>query len=93
MLFSDVEEVLREAYGCPWREIFKKIDEIPLGSASIAQVHKAVLERTVKKLYVKIQRKGIYDKMSRDIGLLHRAVKLFPPVSLKDMVKLDMVLR
>ena len=30
--------------------------------------------------------------MARDIGLLHRAVKLLPPVSLKGMVDLDMVL-
>ena len=91
MSFSEVEEVLREAYGCPWKEIFKKIEELPLGSASIAQVHKAVL-RDGEEVVVKIQRKGIYDKMARDIGLLHRAVKLLPPVSLKGMVDLDMVL-
>ena len=30
--------------------------------------------------------------MARDIGLLHRAVKLLPPVSLKEMVDFDMVL-
>ena len=30
--------------------------------------------------------------MARDIGLLHRAVKLLPPVSFKDLVDLDMVL-
>ena len=29
----------------PWKEIFKKIEELPLGSASIAQVHKSSLER------------------------------------------------
>jgi len=91
MLFSEVEEVLQGAYGCTWREIFTHIDEKPLGSASIAQVHKATL-KTGEEVVVKVQRKGIYDKMSRDIGLLHRAVKLLPPVSLKDMVDLDMVL-
>ena len=91
MLFSEVEEVLQGAYGCPWREMFSAIDEKPLGSASIAQAHKATL-KTGEEVVVKIQRKGIYDKMSRDIGLLHRAVKLLPPVSLKDMVDLDMVL-
>lgn len=91
MLFAEVEEVLQGAYGCPWREIFEKIDEKPLGSASIAQVHKALL-KTGEEVVVKVQRKGIYDKMARDIGLLHRAVKLLPPVSLKGMVDLDMVL-
>ena len=91
MPFSEVESVLRMAYGCPWNEIFKHIEKIPLGSASIAQVHKAVL-KTGEEVVVKVQRSGIYDKMARDIGLLHRAVKLLPPVSLKDMVDLDMVL-
>ena len=41
---------------------------------------------------MKIQRRGIYETMARDIVLLKRAVKVFPPVSLKDMVDLDMVL-
>lgn len=91
MSFSEVEKVLQMAYGCPWNEIFKNIEKTPLGSASIAQVHKAVL-KTGEEVVVKVQRSGIYDKMARDIGLLHRAVKLLPPVSLKDMIDLDMVL-
>ena len=91
MAFSEVEEVLMEAYGCPWEEIFEQIDPTPLGSASIAQVHRAVL-KDGSTVVMKVQRKGIYEKMARDIGLLHRAVKLLPPVSFKDLVDLDMVL-
>lgn len=41
---------------------------------------------------VKVQRRGIYETKARDIGLLHRAVKLLHPVSLKEMVDFDMVL-
>mgnify|MGYP002232046398 CR=1 FL=1 len=44
MPFTEVEEVLREAFGCPWQEEFQEIQEKPLGSASIAQVHRAVHE-------------------------------------------------
>lgn len=91
MSFPEVEEVLESAYGCPRREIFSRIEEVPLGSASIAQVHKAVLKNG-SPVVVKVQRKGIYETMARDIGLLHRAVKLLPPVSIKEMVDLDMVL-
>ena len=43
MPFSEVREVVEQAYGCPWSEIFSEIDEKPLGSASIAQVHRALL--------------------------------------------------
>lgn len=91
MPFEEVEEVLEEAYGCSWKRIFKEIEEKPLGSASIAQVHKAVL-KDGSKVVVKVQRREIYNTMARDIKLLHRAVKLLPPVSLKELVDLDLVL-
>ncbi len=91
MPFGEVEEILQEDYGCPWQEIFQSIVHEPLGSASIAQVHRAVLTDG-GEVVVKVQRKGIYETMARDIALLHKAVKLMPPVSLKGMVDLDMVL-
>lgn len=92
MPFAEVEEVLDEAYGQDWHEIFSCIEEKPLGSASIAQVHRAELV-TGEDVVVKVQRQGIYETMSRDIRLLHRAVRLLPPVGdLKNLVDLDMVL-
>ena len=91
MPFTDVQDVINRSYGYSWTEVFSEIDETPFGSASIAQVHRAVL-RSGEQVVVKVQRKGIYEIMARDIGLLHKAVKLLPPVSLKGMVDLDMVL-
>lgn len=44
MPFAEVTAVLEEAYGCSWNRIFQEIDKTPLGSASIAQVHRAVLK-------------------------------------------------
>ena len=91
MPFPEVAEVIEMAYGCPFYEVFSEIDETPLGSASIAQVHRAVL-LDGSRVVVKVQRKGIYETMARDIALLHKAVKLVPPVSIKGMVDLNMVL-
>ena len=91
MEFSEVEDVIYESYGFSWQEVFKSIDEKPLGSASIAQVHKAVLS-TGEEVVVKVQRKGIAEIMARDIGLLHKAVKLLPGDVIKGMVDLDLVL-
>lgn len=91
MPFCEVEQIIEESYSCPWQDIFEQLEEIPLGSASIAQVHRATLKDGAK-VVVKVQRKGIYEIMSRDISLLRRAVKLMPPVSLKGMVDLNMVL-
>ena len=67
------------------------IDKKPLGAASIAQVHRATL-KTGEQVVVKVQRKGIHEVMSKDMALLHKAVKLVPPISIKGIVDFDMVL-
>ena len=100
MPFCDVEKVLNESFGCPWQDYFSYIDEKPLGSASIAQVHRAKLKVRIDKpsdveedVIIKVQRIGIYETMSRDIAIFHKAVRFLPPVGdLKNLVDLDMVL-
>ncbi|MDD2980745.1 MAG: AarF/UbiB family protein [Hespellia sp.] len=91
MDFADVKKVLVNSYGCPVEEIFQSVEETPLGAASIAQVHRAVL-CSGEDVVVKVQRPGIYEMMARDIGLLHRAVRLMPPISIKNSVDFNMVL-
>ena len=92
MPFGEVEEVINRSYREDWHNIFSSIEKETLGSASIAQVHRArLLDGT--DVIVKVERKGIYDIMARDIGLLKRAVNLLPPVGgFKNVVDLEMVL-
>ena len=45
MPFETVEEIINKALGHPWQQTFASIDPVPLGSASIAQVHKAVVAK------------------------------------------------
>lgn len=92
MPFETVIEVIEGSYRCSWQSVFAQIEEKPLGSASIAQVHRARL-LTGEDVIVKVQRKGIYDTMARDIGLMKRAVKLIPPVAnLRNVVDMGMIL-
>ena len=70
-----VRNVIESEYGCNLEEVFLEFDEIPLGSASIAQVHKAVLKNE-KEIVVKVQRPNIYETMEQDISLIRRAIKL-----------------
>lgn len=72
MPFETVKEVLTEAYGPDLDKVFTRIDETPLGSASIAQVHKAWL-KDGPMVVVKVQRPGIYQEMEEDIRLLRKA--------------------
>ena len=68
MSFVDVKEILEEQYG-NIDDIFESIDTNYLGSASIAQVHRAKL-KTGENVVVKVQRNNIYETMSTDVKLL-----------------------
>ena len=90
--FSVILEVIEREYSRRWNKIFSYIDEEALGSASIAQVHRAILT-TGEKVVVKVQRPGIYDIMNQDIVLLKRAATLLKIVShSQDVVDFNMVL-
>ena len=91
MPYDQVLGVIEASYGRSWKEVFSEIERKPLGSASIAQVHRARL-LSGEDVVVKVQRPGIYDLMKRDIGLLHKAVRFLPPIRLKKSINLDMVL-
>ena len=60
MPFEEAVAVIDESYGRSWKKVFASIEETPIGSASIAQVHRAVL-KSGEEVVVKIQRKGIYE--------------------------------
>ena len=70
--FEDIEQILKEAFGDGFEEIFESIDPETLGSASIAQVHHARLT-SGEEVAVKVQRPGIKPKLHEDIKLLRRA--------------------
>lgn len=73
--FEIIKHCLEKEYNKKIDEIFDYIDPHALGSASIAQVHKATL-KDGEKIVIKVQRPGIYDIMSKDIALLKRAVSI-----------------
>lgn len=73
--FDIIKSVIEEELGRPSGEIFLKIDPLPLGSASIAQVHMASLSDGTN-VVIKVQRPAIKETMSNDIKLLKKAVRI-----------------
>ncbi|XP_024027078.1 uncharacterized protein LOC21390335 [Morus notabilis] len=65
--FDAVQRVLEKEFGQSIWEMFESIDEYPLGSASIAQVHRARLKGDKSDVVVKVQHPGIQDLMMTDI--------------------------
>ena len=68
--WDEAGATLDRAYGRPWREVFASIDEEPVASASVAQVHFAVLPDG-REAAVKVLRPGIRGVIDEDVALLH----------------------
>lgn len=70
-----VRTTLLRVYGRPVEQVFISFDAEPIASASMAQVHFAVL-RDGTEAAVKILRPGIGDVIDHDLGLLEAAAML-----------------
>ena len=74
MSYDAVLSVLRAEYQRPLEEIFDAIDPVPLGSASVAQVHKArLIDGT--DVAVKVERPHVQETMAQDIEIMRALVR------------------
>ena len=88
MPYSTVLDVLAAEYGRPADEVFAHIDPKPLGSASLAQVHRATLV-TGEDVAVKVQRPGVREIMALDVSIMRSiaraATKMLPSAQVVDL--------
>ncbi|MFT5872885.1 MAG: ubiquinone biosynthesis protein [Clostridium sp.] len=70
-----IKKVFFDEFAMSTTQCFEKFYEEPLASASISQVHKAIL-KDGRQVVVKIQRPDISEKMKLDISILVRIIKL-----------------
>lgn len=75
MPYQEILDILREEYDKKIFQIFLSIERNPIGSASIAQVHKATLKNG-KKVVIKVQRRNIKETMIADIKVLKKAIQM-----------------
>ena len=64
--FAQIKAAIESSFGQPLENLFTEIDPVPVGAASIAQVHKAITTDG-RKVAVKVLRPGIREKFARDI--------------------------
>jgi ubiquinone biosynthesis protein len=69
------KEIIEDELGSSVEELFLYFDEVPLGAASIGQVHRARL-KSGQDVVVKVQRPGVRSKVYTDLALLREFVKL-----------------
>lgn len=74
-------KIIEQAYGCTLDEVLLEFDETPLASASVAQVHRAVL-KDGREFIIKVIRPDIEQLIRSDLSLLHllaeKAEKYYP---------------
>jgi len=73
--WEQVAATLDRAYGRPHAEVFRSVDRVPIASASVAQVHFAVLPDG-REAALKVLRPGITAVIAQDVALLYALAAL-----------------
>ncbi|PRQ09173.1 putative protein kinase UbiB [Enhygromyxa salina] len=86
--FDEIDAQLQRNLGKEWRDKFASFEEQPLASASIGQVHEAVLQDGTR-VVLKIQRPDIRPKIESDVNILHTTAgyleDAFPEAHIMDL--------
>lgn len=72
---SEAQGVVARDLGAPVSEVFAGFDPVPLGSASIGQVHRALL-RSGEVVAVKVQRPGAQLRVEADLAIMQNFTRL-----------------
>jgi len=73
--YAEVERVIVEELGRDVCDVFSSFEAEPFGSASIGQVHGAILHDG-RRVAVKVQRPGIGELLMCDIALMRRVARI-----------------
>jgi len=74
--YHEIRQVLERELKQPLDSIFSFIDEVPLASASIAQVHAATLI-TGESVVIKVQKPGVENILLTDLNFIYWATRIF----------------
>lgn len=73
--YSQVKSIVEKELGISLSKYFKSFDTAPIASASVSQVHRAVLKNG-KKVAVKVKRPDVDNLMKTDIRIMHHLANL-----------------
>jgi ubiquinone biosynthesis protein len=73
--FEEVQRVVREDLDLPLEKLFLEFEERPMASASIGQVHRAMLPNG-RRVAVKVQRPNAPRQIEADLALLYQAARI-----------------
>lgn len=74
--FRQVRRQIERSYGCPLAQKFCSVNSEPLGSASISQVHRAIL-LSGEEVVIKVKRQDVARRVQHDVRQLRRLIHHF----------------
>lgn len=74
--FEQIKRIIESDLGKPLSQVFSYVDEKPLASASIAQVHRATLKDGNKDVVIKVRKPASEETLKADLGFLLITSKL-----------------
>jgi len=91
--FAVIRGIVEKELGMALEDVFESVETTPLATASIAQVHAAVLRGSGKEVVIKVLKPGVEDTLTTDLNFLYiasRALEILSPdvsrASLADIV-------
>jgi ubiquinone biosynthesis protein len=79
--WENVEESLQRFYQDEYKTLFKEINPVPIGAASLAQVHKAILY-TGEEVVIKVLRSNTHQVIDQDLEILYSLARIFDNTSI-----------
>ncbi|MFA6621601.1 MAG: AarF/ABC1/UbiB kinase family protein [Candidatus Caldatribacteriota bacterium] len=74
--YAQVEQIVHKELGANVSELFQSFEEKPFASASLGQVHKAILKEDKVKVVVKVQRPDMEKIIETDLDILFHLTRL-----------------
>jgi aarF domain-containing kinase len=73
--FSAIRRVAEAELGCALEDVFESVDAAPLATASVAQVHAAVLRGSRREVVLKVLKPGVEEVLQADLDFLYIAAR------------------
>lgn len=80
--FPTIRRTVEAELGMALEDVFESVDPIPLASASVAQVHAAILRGSRRDVVIKVLKPGVEDTLVTDLNFLYiasRALEVAAP--------------
>ena len=94
-----LQRQMENALGCPLGKVFLEIEDQPMNSATIAQVHRGIVRKglarksSVTRVAIKIQHRGVEKVMMNDLANLRLTDRLFKWFGVKGKMDTQTILQ